>query len=95
VIWKTFITQTLLGLSVLAAFGPRLASLLARGFAVMGAARAVALLGMLQLANGSFWTSLRVIGDLPYTVIFLVAGGAAWLCHHQLQASAERLPATQ
>ena len=42
---------------------------------------------MLQLSNGSFWTSLRVIGDLPYTVIFLVSAGGAWLCHRQLQAA--------
>lgn len=93
VIWKSFIAQVLLGLSLLAPLGARPASALARGFAVIGAARAVALLGMLQLSNGSFWTSLRVIGDLPYTVIFLVAAGGAWLCHRQLQAAPGQLQA--
>jgi hypothetical protein len=91
VIWKTFIAQVLLGLSFLAPLGVRTASALARGFAVVGAARAVALLGMLQLSNGSFWTSLRVIGDLPYTVIFVVAAGAAWLCQSQLQPAPAQL----
>jgi Type I phosphodiesterase / nucleotide pyrophosphatase len=91
VIWKTFLAQVLLGLSLLAPLGARPASALARGFAVIGAARAVALLGMLQLSNGSFWTSLRVIGDLPYTVIFFVAAGGAWLCHRQLQAAPGQL----
>lgn len=102
VIWKSFLAQVLLGLSFLAPLGARPASALARGFAVIGAVRAVALLGMLQLSNGSFWTSLRVIGDLPYTVIFLVAAGGAWLCYRQLQAvpaelqgAPQQLPVTQ
>mgnify|MGYP001544854578 CR=1 FL=1 len=95
VIWKSFLAQVLLGLSLLAPLEARPASALARGFAVIGAARAVALLGMLQLSNSSFWTSLRSIGDLPYTVIFLVAAGGAWLCHRQLQAAPTQLPAAQ
>lgn len=82
VVYKTLVALTLLGLLVLSSFGRRTVSLLARGFAVISVGRVVVLLGMLQLANGSFWTSLRVIGELPYTMIFFVSAGTAWLLRH-------------
>jgi hypothetical protein len=82
VVYKTLVALTLLGLLLLSSFEPRTVSRLARGFAVISLGRVVVLLGMLQLANGSFWTSLRVIGELPYTMIFFVSAGSAWLLRH-------------
>jgi hypothetical protein len=79
VVYKTLVALTLLGVLLLSSFGRRTVSLLARGLAVISIGRVVVLLGMLQLANGSFWTSLRVIGELPYTMIFFVSAGTAWL----------------
>jgi hypothetical protein len=87
VVYKTLVALTLLGLLVLSSFGERAASQLARAFAVISIGRVVVLLGMLQLANGSFWTSLRVIGELPYTMIFFVSAGAAWLAWRAQRAA--------
>ena len=56
-VWKNLIALTLLGLTFLWAFPKRVASQLARGFAVISACRAAVLLAMMQLAEGSFWTS--------------------------------------
>jgi hypothetical protein len=36
-------------------------------------------MAMMQFAQGSFCTSMRVIGELPYVMMFFVAAGAAWL----------------
>ena len=81
IIWKNLLVFTLLGALLLASLEARLASKLARGFAVIFACRAALLLAMMQCAQGSFWTSMRVIGDLPYTMMLFVAAGAAWLVH--------------
>ena len=81
IIWKNLLVFTLLGALLLASLEPSLASKLARGFAVIFAGRAALLLAMMQCAQGSFWTSMRVIGDLPYTMMLFVAAGGAWLVY--------------
>lgn len=88
VIWKNLIAFTLLGALMLASFEQRLAGKLARGFAVMFACRAPLLLAMMQFSQGSFWTSMRVIGELPYVMIFFVSAGAVWLTRVATRAAA-------
>jgi len=88
VIWKNLIAFTLLGALFLASFEPLVASRLARGFAVIFACRAALLLAMMQFAQGSFWTSMRVIGELPYGMMFFVAAGAAWLASLAIRTAA-------
>jgi hypothetical protein len=81
IIWKNLLVFTLLGALLLSSLEARLASRLARAIAVIFACRAALLLAMMQCAQGSFWTSMRVIGDLPYTMMLFVAAGAAWLVY--------------
>lgn len=77
-VWKNLIALTLLGLAFLWAFPAPSVAQLARGFAVISACRAAVLLAMMQLAQGSFWTSMRVVGELPYIMIFLASAGSVW-----------------
>lgn len=93
VIWKNLIAFTLLGAALLASFEPGAVSQLVRGFAVIFACRAALLLAMMQFSQGSFWTSMRVVGDLPYTMLFFVSAGAVWLSQ-QAVASATRTAST-
>lgn len=87
VIWKNLIVFTLLGALFLSSFEASLASKLARGFAVIFACRAALLLAMMQFAQGSFWTSMRVIGELPYVMIFFASAGAVWLASTAIRAA--------
>jgi len=77
-VWKNLIALTLLGLAFLWAFPAPSVARLARGFATISACRAAVLLAMMQLAQGSFWTSMRVVGELPYIMIFLGSAGSVW-----------------
>jgi hypothetical protein len=88
VIWKNLVAFTLLGALFLSSFEAPLASKLARAFAVIFACRAALLLAMMQFAQGSFWTSMRVIGELPYVMMLFVAAGAAWLASSASRAVA-------
>lgn len=88
VIWKNLVAFTLLSALFLSSFEPAVASRLARGFAVIFACRAALLLAMMQFSKGSFWTSMRVIGELPYVMMFFVAAGAAWLASLAIRTAA-------
>jgi hypothetical protein len=88
IVWKNLLAQTMVGVALLSGFPVRSASRLTRGFAVIGAGRAAVLLGMMLAAQGSFWTSMRVIGELPYTMIAVASAGAVWLLHHLLTRTA-------
>lgn len=88
IVWKNLLAQTAVGLALLSGFSRVSASRLARGFAVIGAARAAVLLAMMLAAQGSFWTSMRVIGELPYTMIAVVSAGAIWLGYLLLRRDA-------
>lgn len=85
-VWKNLIALTLVGTAFLWSYPIHTAVRLARSFAVISACRAVVLLAMMQLAQGSFWTSMRVVGELPYAMIFLVSAGTTWLCVHLLNS---------
>jgi hypothetical protein len=88
IVWKNLLAQTMVGVALLSGFPVRSASRLTRGFAVIGAGRAAVLLGMMLAAQGSFWTSMRVIGELPYTMIGVASAGAVWLLSHLLTRNA-------
>ncbi|MFO0567794.1 MAG: hypothetical protein U0263_19195 [Polyangiaceae bacterium] len=45
---------------------------------LMFLARTLALTGMFLTCGASFWTGLRVLGDLPIAMLWLVASGLAW-----------------
>lgn len=45
----------------------------------MYVARSLSLLLMLFFCGGSYWTALRVIGDMPFALIGAVACSLAWL----------------
>ena len=87
VIWKNLIVFTLLGALFLGSFEASVASKLARGFAVIFACRAAVLLAMMQFSQGSFWTSMRVIGELPYVMMFFAAAGAAWFASQAIRTA--------
>ncbi len=77
-VWKSLIALTVLGAAFLWAFPVTSANSFVRGFALISACRAAVLLAMMQLAQGSFWTSMRVVGELPYIMIFLASAGSVW-----------------
>lgn len=79
IVWKNLVAQTLVGSAFLGAFSEKEASQMARGFGAAWVCRAAVLLGMMLCAQGSFWTSMRVIGELPYSMILFAAAGSAWL----------------
>jgi len=86
-VWKNLIALTVLGLAFLWAFPAPSAGALVRGFALISACRAAVLLAMMQFAQGSFWTSMRVVGELPYIMIFMASAGSVWLVRVLAQAA--------
>lgn len=73
----------LLGLwLVLGAFvselGGALASPVLRAVFLLFLARTVVLSAMFFVAGSSYWTGLRLLGDLPFAMLWLVAAGIAW-----------------
>jgi hypothetical protein len=70
-------------LLVLGTLGSALAALTrARLFAalvVAHAARAVLLLAILLICSKSYWTTLRVVGDLPFALTAMFAAGVSWV----------------
>jgi hypothetical protein len=85
IVWKNLIVFSLLGALLLWSFEGSLASWFASRFAAIFACRAALLLAMMQFSQGSFWTSMRVVGDLPYVMMFFVSAGVAWFIHRQPQ----------
>lgn len=51
----------------------------ARAMLMVFVARAVALLLMLFVCGGSFWTALRVLGDLPFALVGTAAAALVWI----------------
>lgn len=87
VIWK----YLLIALLLIAAYLRRVPGAVAERSVValiaLSVCRAAVLLGMMQLANGSFWTSMRVISDLPFALLFAVAAAAALPWASRVEAS--------
>lgn len=58
---------------------PEPAHVVALAVVAIGVGRAAVLLGMVQWAQGSFWTSMRVVmSDLPFALLFALVGGLTW-----------------
>jgi hypothetical protein len=90
IVLKNLLAQTAVGVALLSGFSAQIASRLTRGFALIGAGRSAVLLGMMLAAQGSFWTSMRVIGELPYTMITVIAAGSVGLSCHLLMRGSTR-----
>lgn len=85
-IWKNVLAFNVLGRAFVSAFPTREAAQLVCGFAVINACGAPILLAMMQFPQGSFWTSMRVVSDLPFTMLWFVASGLTWLAYRNLGA---------
>lgn len=59
--------------------GPRVADGLLRACFAMFTGRAVVLGAMFLVAGGSFWTGLRVLGDVPFGLLWMVVSALAWV----------------
>lgn len=72
VIWKYVLVTALVVLTALHHLPGRLASRALSVLTAIGLVRAAVLLGMMQCSQGSFWTTMRVMSDLPFAVLFAV-----------------------
>lgn len=72
-IWKYVLVAALLMLALLRGVPQWVAERCVVALIVVCVCRAAILLGMMQCAQGSFWTAMRVISDLPFALLFAVA----------------------
>jgi hypothetical protein len=70
-VWKHAFARAAAIYVVFIALGGELRHAIAKALVVTEAARACLLIIVLYVCGGSFWTSLRVIGDLPHPLIAL------------------------
>lgn len=77
VIWKYVLVTLLLLFAVLRGLPPHVAQRTAVALIAIGVTRAAVLLGMMQCSQGSFWTTMRVLSDLPFALLFAVAAALA------------------
>lgn len=73
VIWKYVLVTLLLVFAVVRGMPPAVARATAVALIAVGVTRAAVLLGMMQCSQGSFWTTMRVMSDLPFALLFAVA----------------------
>ena len=73
VIWKYILATVLLILPVLRGMPENVGRDTVFALAAVGVTRAAVLLGMMQCSQGSFWTTMRVMSDLPFALLFAVA----------------------
>ena len=85
---KYALAAFLIGFSLSASLEPALRSIVCRGLSLCFVARALALAAMFFVAGGSFWTALRVLGDLP-TALAMGLGAVVLLTWAQIDAPAE------
>ncbi len=71
--YKFLIAQFILIGVFIRGFVPNERSLLLQGLVAMHVARGVALLAMLYTCGHSYWTAFRVVADLPFAVIGVLA----------------------
>ncbi len=78
---------------VFSAIAPSLRFTVARALVVSEGARACLLVIVLYVCGGSFWTALRVIGDLPHPLVALCVAAAALVAYapRGLRAAAPQL----
>jgi hypothetical protein len=73
VIWKCVLVTVLLVFGVLRGMPAAVAHRTVLALMAIGVTRAAVLLGMMQCSQGSFWTTMRVMSDLPFALLFAVA----------------------
>jgi hypothetical protein len=73
VIWKYVLVTVLLVLSAMRGLPAAVAQRTVMALVAIGVTRAAVLLGMMQCSQGSFWTTMRVMSDLPFALLFAVA----------------------
>jgi hypothetical protein len=66
--------------------GPRAAESVLQAVFVAFSARATVLALMFLTSGASFWTGLRVLGDLPFAMLWTVGAGLAWLASRYFSA---------
>jgi len=77
VIWKYVLVAVLLIVALLHGVPSEIATRILVNLSVIGVCRAAVLLGMMQCAQGSFWTAMRVMSDLPFALLFAVCAALA------------------
>jgi hypothetical protein len=73
VIWKYVLVALLLMLAFLRGTPRAVAERITLGMVAIGLCRAAVLLGMMQCSQGSFWTAMRVMSDLPFALLFALS----------------------
>ena len=88
-IWKYLLVAALLMFAMLRGVPQWVAERCVVALIVACVCRAAVLLGMMQCAQGSFWTALRVISDLPFALLFAVAAALVlpWASRRRDQAA--------
>ncbi len=72
VIWKYVLVTTLVVLAILRGMPVQVGTRTLSALIAIGVTRAAVLIGMMQCSQGSFWTTMRVLSDLPFAVLFAV-----------------------
>jgi hypothetical protein len=72
-LWKYLQVAVLLMLALLRGVPGWVAERCVVALVVVGVCRAAVLVGMMQCAQGSFWTAMRVLSDLPFALLFALA----------------------
>lgn len=90
VIWKYVLVTLLIVFAALRGMPPRVAARTVVALVAIGVTRAAVLLGMMQCSQGSFWTTMRVMSDLPFALLFAVAAALALPWSDFVSASAEQ-----
>jgi hypothetical protein len=75
VIWKYVLVTAALLVAALHGLPSGVAEQSVVPLVALGVCRAAVLLGMMQCSQGSFWTTMRVMSDLPFALLFAVAAG--------------------
>lgn len=73
VIWKYVVVALILMLAFLRGAPRAVAERVVLLLVAIGVCRAAVLLGMMQCSQGSFWTAMRVMSDLPFALLFAVS----------------------
>ncbi|HYP87967.1 MAG TPA: alkaline phosphatase family protein [Polyangiaceae bacterium] len=79
VIWKYVLISVALAVLALSNLPRTLAARSALALLAICACRAAVLLGMLQCSQGSFWTAMRVMSDLPFALLYTVSAALVLL----------------
>ena len=89
IVYKMIIPRAAVVFLILAALSPLYRLWTIRALFVAEAIRAASLATMLYVSRHSFWTAMRVMGDIPHALIaVLVAAGAFAIVAYQSKSNA-------